>query len=223
MVPPCVSTLDLTIFLPLPHSFPLNRYAKLISEMNWRKGGSVLRTHQSPGDGVVTNVAIDNEYILVSLTNRTIHVFSSETGEFIRDLQGHKDGVWALHLVSKGGKLVPPPSQIGSQTPSTSRSDSPNCLRHGSSMAFGASANTTCSSSNLWSRSNSPAGPPTRCTASPKLSTRSSPVEGSDGECASYRARLGLGAARQSDVCNASYGWGNAHAIALTGSCDRDV
>jgi len=119
-------------------------------------------------------------------------VFSSETGEFIRDLQGHKDGVWALHLVTKGGKLVSP----------ASRSISPNRLRHRSPMASGADVNMTSSYSNCRS---------------------SSPVEGWDDACASNGANLSLGGARQSDVSNASYGWGNAHAIAITGSCDRDV
>ena len=163
----------------------------------------------------MTNVAIDNEYILVSLTNHTIHVFSSETGEFIRDLQGHKDGVWALHLVSKGGKLVPPPSQI----PSTSRSASPSHPRYESPIPFGTSVNMASSHSDSGSRPTSPTGPPTKCILS-GITRPSSRVEESDEP---HRNSLGPDTARQSDVCNASYGWGNAHAIAVTGSCDRDV
>src|SRR5260370_23877166 len=98
---------------------------------------------------------------------------------------------------------------MGLQVPSTSRPTSPNCLQHKSAMAFGASMMTS-SHSNLGSRSNSPADPPMRCSMSPELSTQPlSPVEGSDEGSVSYRASLGLDAVRQSDMCNASYGWGN--------------
>ncbi|KAF9517135.1 hypothetical protein BS47DRAFT_1371519 [Hydnum rufescens UP504] len=70
----------------------------LLTEMNWRHGGRVLKSHTSPDDGTVTNVSIDDEWILVSLTNRRVHVFSAETGDLVRNLVGHLQGIWALHL-----------------------------------------------------------------------------------------------------------------------------
>ncbi|KAF8329429.1 WD40-repeat-containing domain protein [Cantharellus anzutake] len=182
--------------------------------MNWRQGGRLLHTHHPPGDGVVTNVAIDNEYILVSLTNGFVHVFSSKTGVFIRVLHGHRDGVWALHLVSKGGKLTPPPSQAGDEgraTPSAcSRSASPNRLRPPVSELH-------CGSG--------PDSPSDRGrSASPQVDGCCHHLSSSTGKTGtSFRESLGLDTTRPSDVCNASYGWGNSHAIAVTGSCDRTV
>ncbi|KAJ1306488.1 hypothetical protein OPQ81_007491 [Rhizoctonia solani] len=70
---------------------------------NWLKGGRILRAHNSSDDGVVTSVAMDDEWIVVGLANHRIHVFSSKTGRLVRTLVGHTLGVWTLGLVSKGG------------------------------------------------------------------------------------------------------------------------
>ena len=81
--------------------------------MNWRKRGRLLRTHSSPwatpDGGVVTSVAMDSEWIVVGLANCRIHVFSATTGVVSRTLLGHDNGVWAVHLVSRGGERYEPP------------------------------------------------------------------------------------------------------------------
>ncbi|GAB1518570.1 hypothetical protein RhiTH_001632 [Rhizoctonia solani] len=76
-----------------------------LTARNWLKGGRILRAHNSSDDGVVTSVAMDDEWIVVGLANHRIHVFSSRTGRLVRTLVGHTLGVWTLGLVSRGGVL----------------------------------------------------------------------------------------------------------------------
>jgi len=83
--------------------------------MNWRHGGTLLRTHRmsptitgnsntlsNPTD-VITSVALDKDWVVVGLANSKIHVFSSRTGVLARTLVGHEAGVWGVCLVDKGG------------------------------------------------------------------------------------------------------------------------
>lgn len=66
--------------------------------------------------GTVTNVSMDSEWIIASLTNCMIYVFSARTGAHVRNLVGHNQGVWALHLVSKGGQPEGTPSHSTSSS-----------------------------------------------------------------------------------------------------------
>lgn len=75
--------------------------------LNLRKGGNMIRSHRmpipTPDSGVVTSVALDTEWIVVGLANSKIHLFSAITGVLSRTLMGHELGVWAVHLVCRGG------------------------------------------------------------------------------------------------------------------------
>lgn len=75
--------------------------------LNLRKGGNVLRAHRmptpTPDSGVVTSVALDTEWIVVGLANSKINLFSAITGVVSRTLTGHELGVWAVHLICRGG------------------------------------------------------------------------------------------------------------------------
>ncbi|KAG2057636.1 WD40 repeat-like protein [Suillus hirtellus] len=75
--------------------------------LNLRKGGSILHAHRmpipTPDSGVVTSVALDTEWVVVGLANSKIHLFSAITGVLSRTLTGHELGVWAVHLVCRGG------------------------------------------------------------------------------------------------------------------------
>ncbi|OJA18321.1 hypothetical protein AZE42_02800 [Rhizopogon vesiculosus] len=75
--------------------------------LNLKKGGHLLRSHRmptpTPGSGVITSVALDTEWIVIGLANSKIHVFSAITGVLSRTLTGHELGVWAVHLVCRGG------------------------------------------------------------------------------------------------------------------------
>ncbi|KAF8810501.1 WD40 repeat-like protein [Phlegmacium glaucopus] len=84
-----------------------------IIHTNWRKGGTLLRSHRlpivSPDNGTVTSLALDSDWVIVGLANSKIQVFSARTGVLTRTLIGHELGVWGLCLVSSGGyKLADP-------------------------------------------------------------------------------------------------------------------
>ncbi|KAH8827989.1 WD40 repeat-like protein [Flagelloscypha sp. PMI_526] len=59
---------------------------------------------------VVTSCALDDERLVVGLSNSRVQVYSAHTGVLLRTLHGHSDGVWSLGLVRSGGDWVPPPS-----------------------------------------------------------------------------------------------------------------
>lgn len=54
-------------------------------------------------------MSMDSEWIIASLTSCKVLVFSAKTGAHVKNLSGHTQGVWALHLVSKGGTMGGPP------------------------------------------------------------------------------------------------------------------
>ncbi|KAG8742858.1 hypothetical protein FRC10_000837 [Ceratobasidium sp. 414] len=155
-----------TLAIPreLTHQYHFKR--SYLTQQNWAHGGRILRTHSSPDDGVVTSVAMDDEWIVVGLANHRINVFSTRTGLLVRTLIGHTLGVWTLGLVSRGGVMRDPPVDSGDAqvTPGALRGDH---------------------------------------------------VRGFDED--SFR-KTGI-----SDVCNASTGWGQSGAIAVSGGCDRGV
>jgi F-box and WD-40 domain protein CDC4 len=70
-----------------------------LTESNWINGGSVL-TEEDLGDPVVTSLVVGDKYTVVGMANSKICVYSSTTGRFIRDFEGHDLGVWALVLVT---------------------------------------------------------------------------------------------------------------------------
>ncbi|KAG7443886.1 uncharacterized protein BT62DRAFT_303598 [Guyanagaster necrorhizus] len=76
--------------------------------MNWRYGGRLLRAHRvpvvNPTNGVITSIALDDDWVVVGLANSRIHVFSTWTGVLARTLVGHESDIWGVHLVSCGGR-----------------------------------------------------------------------------------------------------------------------
>lgn len=78
--------------------------------MNWRHGGRLLRSHRvpavsnNPDISVITSISLDKDWVVVGLANSRIHVFSASTGVLARTLVGHELGVWAVCLVTSGGK-----------------------------------------------------------------------------------------------------------------------
>ncbi|CDZ97981.1 Cdc4 and related F-box and WD-40 proteins [Phaffia rhodozyma] len=96
--------------------FSYKKYFKeaYLTESNWLRGGRILSTHTSTDEAVVTSLAVDETHIVIGMANSKIHIFDCETGAFLRSLQGHGQGVWALTLVSQGGVRRPRP---GSEEP----------------------------------------------------------------------------------------------------------
>ncbi|KIK50354.1 hypothetical protein GYMLUDRAFT_65319 [Collybiopsis luxurians FD-317 M1] len=79
---------------------------------NWHNGGHLLRAHKvsattitTSDSGVITSLALDEDWVVVGLANCRIHVFSARTGVLARTLVGHDLGVWAVCLVHKGGYM----------------------------------------------------------------------------------------------------------------------
>lgn len=66
-----------------------------------------MRSHRlpiiQPDQGVVTSLAMDDDWIVVGLASCKIHVFSRRTGVLSRTLVGCQGGVWAVWLIGSGG------------------------------------------------------------------------------------------------------------------------
>lgn len=81
--------------------------------MKWLLGGTQLQNHRlpisQPDAGVVTSLAMDEDWIVAGLSDAKIHVFSRRTGVLIRTLVGCQGGVWAVWLVEKGSCPSPSP------------------------------------------------------------------------------------------------------------------
>ncbi|KAG8793800.1 hypothetical protein FRC12_001572 [Ceratobasidium sp. 428] len=126
-----------------------------LTARNWARGGRILRAHNSSDDGVVTSVAMDDEWIVVGLANHRIHVFSSRTGRLARTLVGHTLGVWTLGLVSRGGVMRDPNADVNDAQVT------PGALRGGEDHAQGLSEEPSgrtglsdvCNASTGWGQS----------------------------------------------------------------------
>lgn len=102
----------LTVTLLSPQT-PTLIHLSLISGMKWLHGGTTLRSHRlpilQPDTGVVTSLAMDENWIVAGLSDTKIHVFSCRTGVLTRTLVGCQGGVWAVWLVEKGLWSSPSP------------------------------------------------------------------------------------------------------------------
>ena len=91
---------------------------------NWLQRGRLLRIHRSPlqpqdpntataaqghvaNPAIPTSIAIDPSWVVVGLANSRIHIFSARTGVISRTLVGHESGVWAVSLITEGGRPAP--------------------------------------------------------------------------------------------------------------------
>ncbi|EIW75106.1 WD40 repeat-like protein [Coniophora puteana RWD-64-598 SS2] len=107
--------------VPRPLSpFRTHFQREYITMCNWRKGGRLLRSHRvpilAPDAGVITSLALDQDWVVVGLASARIHVFSARTGVLARTLTGHESGVWAVHLVSRGGAWRGGPQSSGERS-----------------------------------------------------------------------------------------------------------
>lgn len=53
---------------------------------------------------LVTSVALDSQWLVLGLANSQVSVYSTRTGQLVRSFVGHKAGVWAVALISRGGR-----------------------------------------------------------------------------------------------------------------------
>ncbi|KIK77016.1 hypothetical protein PAXRUDRAFT_168104 [Paxillus rubicundulus Ve08.2h10] len=98
---------------------------------NMRRGGTRLRSHRmtipAPDGGVVTSAALDSDRVIVGCANSKVLIYSATTGVLCRTLLGHEQGVWAVHLVSRGGYWDEPDNHAETSSNESARSppDSP--------------------------------------------------------------------------------------------------
>ncbi|KAJ3717847.1 hypothetical protein C8R42DRAFT_644469 [Lentinula raphanica] len=103
----------------LPINFSYRKHFKYSYSLmqNWHNGGHLLQAHKiplsssNPEAGVVTSLALDDDWVVVGLANCRIHVFSAHSGILARTLVGHDLGVWAVCLVHEGGYMGGPDLQ----------------------------------------------------------------------------------------------------------------
>ncbi|KAI0047407.1 WD40 repeat-like protein [Auriscalpium vulgare] len=203
---------------------PDNSYASFfkhayITTTNWRRNGTLLRAHRipvlNPESGVVTSVALDGDWLVAGLANHRIHIFSTHTGVLVRTLIGHELGVWAVNLVSRGGAFDPthfdhPYEPRSPDDVPEVRTGIDGMLRHNRAPAG--------------SQRFEPKGLDHLLPPSMRVSlgldqprTYLEPDEMDDpAESEARRTRI-----KQSDVCGASYGWGQPSALVVSGGCDK--
>lgn len=200
------------------------------SVLNWRKGGRLLNKHRppsaTPDGGTVTSVAMDNDWIVVGLASCRLQVFSARTGVLKRTLVGHEAGVWAVNLVSAGGYLSEPPPP----TP-TPPADLPLVNADSNQTASGSNEDSAMGSSTdigwrLWI-----AETMNKFGEGGTAPSFSREIEYHIPD--SLRTAIGLKQSssspprpyvpKQSDVCCASEGWGNANALVISGGCDKHL
>ena len=175
--------------------------------MNWRHGGQLLRSHRmpvvTPDSGVITSMAIDNEWVVVGLANSRIHVFSAQTGVLHRTLIGHESGVWGVCLVSRGGHLAASPETSKHRKYTNDRIRGLNSRLASLEIngnSTGPSLEHTISEELRRALGLNLLNTPQSFNASP--SSNSNP-SGSFGDC------------------YASKGWGQPNALVVSGGCDK--
>jgi F-box and WD-40 domain protein CDC4 len=222
--------------------------SSLRPESNWLRGGRLLSTHTSTDDGVVTSLAVDDKHIVIGMTNCKIHVVEAESGTFIRTLIGHELGVWCLTLVSAGGERVEAPVPSEGSDDEGREMDGVESGGYGGRATYGgADSRRSSDGANAWeggpmrtvdatsidatsSQSSHPfpqyhQGASFSTTSLPTTFNNISDVPGMRGFLTSRPKRATKAGEKtdQSDVCGAAKGWGQPHAMIVSGGCDRDV
>lgn len=122
-------------------------------------------------------------------------MFSARTGVLTRTLSGHESGVWAVNLVSRGGRLADAPSIVHTEEADTGNE---------AVTYFSARAELEMSEMHI---------PQTLRTAIGLDRPRGPPCPAFDLEASM----------KPSDICSSSEGWGQANALVVSGGCDKEL
>ncbi|EPQ56130.1 WD40 repeat-like protein [Gloeophyllum trabeum ATCC 11539] len=175
----------------------------------WRRGGHLLRAHRipiaTPDNGVVTSVAMDLEWVVVGLANSRIYVFSAKTGMLSRTLIGHESGVWAVNLVSRGGRWGGPAER---ESDPRGRWEGEEESRRDTAEGMGVGAGDGMRSG----RPGLDQFVPPSLRSALGLDNVNRPRDDEEEE-----------EPKLSDVLSASEGWGQANALVVSGGCDKVV
>lgn len=83
--------------LPLPHPFKLLFKSRHLTRTRWVNNNNPKHiSFPAHGSSVVTCLIFSRGRIISASDDHSIHVYSPETGEQVRALDGHEGGVWAL-------------------------------------------------------------------------------------------------------------------------------
>ncbi|KAJ3849904.1 WD40 repeat-like protein [Lentinula lateritia] len=214
---------------------------------NWHNGGHLLRAHKipsssnNPESGVVTSLALDEDWVVVGLANCRIHVFSARTGVLARTLVGHELGVWAVCLVHKGGYMDGPGrvskfqdgdgatkngkrrkrrdafrSGKGEETDEDNLSSTP---RRPEARSRHSEGDIDMINSNLpnWTIGGPTTNHPNFVPSSLRIALD---IEGSPDGSSRQRSRY---PGKSSGVSGSSEGWGQPGALVVSGGCDKSV
>ncbi|TIB37955.1 hypothetical protein E3P86_01957 [Wallemia ichthyophaga] len=192
-----------------------------LTESNWRKGGRLISSHVSPEDAVVTSLVMDDNFIIIGMSNSNIHIFDATTGRWKCALQGHIQGVWCLVLVSNIPHLSSsnyPPSPHSSSTQNTPKQEfglgfdfdfiRPPLSNHNSFP----STSFNQLNDDQYQRSNS--------------TDFNNPSSSSSKQRRKHFSKIFRGNNFANDgksICGAVKGWGQNGTIVVSGSCDRHV
>ena len=189
---------------------------------NWRRKGRLLNKHrppsQTPDGGVVTSVAIDHEWIVVGLASCRIQVFSARTGVLSRTLTGHESGVWAVNLVSAGGKWVEPSIHANSSQSQTNGGDAPiQVTNPDEALATGLEDVEYHVPDFL----RVAVGLDKPRPSAPEVPEEGSSNDGNNNLDDSYADQSDE--MKPSDICCSSEGWGQPNALVVSGGCDKEL
>lgn len=207
-----------TAFLTGESGWCLTRFwTSLTPENNWLRGGRVLASHTSQDSGVVTSLAVDANYLVIGMANSHIHIFDGTTGAFCRSLAGHDAGVWAIALVTPDNKaktkMSPDPNNAsGSRMKKPMPRPKAGASRRASFTSDRYTANVAPTQKNTGTSEGS-AG-----IARPSTVMGITEGDGGAGQTSGTDSKPEI---KQSDVCNASRGWGDERELIVSGGCDR--
>lgn len=89
--------LPLSGALPLPHPYKILFQSRHLTRTRWVHNQNPRRiTFQAHGRSVVTCLIFSHGRIISASDDHSIHVYSPQTGQLLRSLDGHEGGVWAL-------------------------------------------------------------------------------------------------------------------------------
>ncbi|KAH8922792.1 WD40 repeat-like protein [Atractiella rhizophila] len=230
----------------LPFTYKSHFKRAYLTESAWLRGPDRLITTQvASDDAVVTTLSYDDDWIAVGMTSSQIHIFSAVTGQYVRSLQGHEQGVWCLTLVSGSGRTARK-AEAATSWSTMKRSSSRSPLSRSEHSDSEASSELEPEQVEMaWHSSDirhsasagpsSPSDTPEVAELRSRGGRRPSSFHAYDRErnvrpIVSAAGGMGIGAGgptgfspQQSAVCGIARGWGQKNALLVSSGCDRDV
>lgn len=210
---------------PIPQ-FSYKKHFKhsYLTESNWRKGGRLISSHVSPEDAVVTSLVMDNNFIIIGMSNSNIHIFDATTGRWKCALQGHIQGVWCLVLVSN----IPHLSKENSPSnQSSSTQNTPKQKEFGLGFDFDFNRPPLSNHNSFPSTSFNQLNPDQyQRSNSTDFNNSTSSSSSSSKQRKKHFSKIFRGNNFANDgksICGAVKGWGQNGTIVVSGSCDRHV